>query len=368
MNINSISELSPVVEEIISASNKAQLTAVAQEYYRANDISGSSLSNLAELGFNTLSCGDMNVEVSITEAGKLQSKKFNLGKALNDISKTLAWIAYLNSAGITKDEADELYVPYSGNIGENKKSISGLHIVPPNNNENTALSVEKNAVFSNADNTDVIFEIIATGATPTVKATECTIDFAAASCNVGQLSATTASCNALSAGLYTIGSGSDWNMKVDYGISNGSSFPKPAIFTQLSCANLSSTLLSTGNCSVKTSLVVAQSDDDSSMQFAVDSYGVSANHFKATNLCAGLNNDDSYKLSVLSGIGAIKIANLEATNLCAGISSNSNQTVNVLEALSDKEYLTLHKLKVSADSGLTAAGISELTAKAACWS
>jgi len=65
--------------------------------------------------------------------------------------------------------------------------------------------------------------------------------------------------------------------------------------------------------------------------------------------------------------GTIAINSLAATNLTAGIKTGA-AGFNVLVAGSTENKLTLNALNVTATNGLTAAGISELTAKAACWS
>lgn len=366
MNINSISELPALAASILSASSQQQLTSVSKAYNDAHTIvGGKDLSNLNELGFKSLSCKSMSVEVSyMSENGKLSSCKFDLGKALNNISETLAWIAYLNSSGLTREVADDLYVPYTGNMGEGKKAVSGLHIVSPDSSTTTAatsLSVVGQASFSNSNN-ELMFEVN-TG-DGQIKATGCEITCSNVTCNIdGNLSATNAYCNTLAAGLYAVGNSQSWNLNVLSG-TNGT-YPNPATVNQLCCNALSSTNLSAQECSANR-LQAALSGN--TYVFSAGSTGTSATTITASNLYAGLNNS-SYKLQVLANNSPIEISQLAAENLSAGISANSHgNTDTLLIANDDSEALVLKKLRVTESAGLSANGISELTAKAACWS
>ena len=73
MNINSISELQELTASTLNATSKQELTSVSKKYHDAQTITGGpDLSNLNELGFNTLSCKSMSVEVSYTsEDGRI---------------------------------------------------------------------------------------------------------------------------------------------------------------------------------------------------------------------------------------------------------------------------------------------------------
>lgn len=370
MNINSISELPALEASILSASSQQQLTSVSKAYNDAHTISGGNdLSNLNELGFKSLSCKSMSVEVSyMSENGKLSSCKFDLGKALNNISETLAWIAYLNSSGLTREVADDLYVPYTGNIGEGKKAVSGLHIVSPDSSTTTAatsLSVVGQASFSNSNN-ELMFEVN-TG-DGQIKATGCEITCSNVTCSIdGNLSATNAYCNTLAAGLYAVGNSQSWNLNVLSG-TNGT-YPKSATVNQLFCNSLSSSLLSAQECSAN---ILQAGLSGSTYVFSAGSIrgsiGVSAQAITASNLDAGLY-DSSYKLQVLADGNPIEISQLAAENLSAGISANSHGNNEILLiANDDSEALVLKKLRVTENAGLSANGISELTAKAACWS
>ncbi len=370
MNINSISELPALEASILSASSQQQLTSVSKAYNDAHTIvGGKDLSNLNELGFKSLSCKSMSVEVSyMSENGKLSSCKFDLGKALNNISETLAWIAYLNSSGLTRDVADELYVPYTGNIGEGKKAVSGLYVVSPDSSTGvaTSLSVVGQASFSNSDN-DLMFEVNADD--NQINATNCEITCSNVTCNIdGDLSAAHAYCKTLVGGLYTVGNSQSWNLNVLSG-TNGT-YPNPATVNQLFCNSLSSSVLSAHECNVD-SLQAGLSG--STYVFSAGSIrgsiGVSAEAITASNLYAGLY-DNSYKLQVLADPNPIEISKLAAENLSAGISSDMQHGTKdvLLIAHDDSDELVLKKLRVTESAGLSANGISELTAKAACWS
>ena len=146
---------------------------------------------------------------------------------------------------------------------------------------------------------------------------------------------------------------------------NDNTYPKIATFTRLCCNTLSSTNLSAHDCKID-SLQAALSG--STYVFSAGNTGITAEAITASNLYAGLNNSN-YKLQVLANSDPIEISRLAAANLSAGISSDTQGDTDILlKALDNSEELVLKKLRVTESAGLTANGISELTAKAACWS
>lgn len=160
MNIQSISELTALTALYPNACKtfNARLNTDSNATTDFNEIAKAINSNytinniLDNQNFNVLSCQDFFVEASYETTNNVyKSLKFNLGDALSRIAKTLALIAIKNLNALTKDKADEYYVPYSGNIGPNKKPVTGLWIQQTGSAGNTtALSVDGPVFVCNA--------------------------------------------------------------------------------------------------------------------------------------------------------------------------------------------------------------------------
>ena len=418
MNINSINELTELKWTDLSAANADVLSNVSKAYADTNKISTSDISGLNQFGFHSISCIDeMNIEVSYKVDNYYKSCKFNLGKALNYISQTLAWIAYLNIGSLTKLCADQLYVPFSGNLGENDKWISGLKIKSAATSSNTALCVAGSSQFilSTAlqSSTTTLFEVIADQNSPKVVVENGTLE-----------AKTNVSCELENASIYNLSAGkyrNDWNMKihsldaatdasaipvsVSYISANGkfnNLTAENAIINSLSaganndryflCANSTSAYASNLSIAALTSLNniatnlcvnnlyagaygIDINTNDTSANLAVkgtetikvqklSSANLSAQNCINSNLSAGKNN----KLIVEDDNEPIKIENIAIKNIYAGLADYDDYSSNsLLNVKSDDLYIKIKKLQVSENDGLSAAGIAQLTAAAACW-
>ncbi len=157
MNIQSISELNALSDKYEAIrSLSAVLSTDTSAIHDFNEIApaictDTDVSNiLNKVAFDVLSCKDFYVEASYQSGNSYQSLKFNLGDALSRLAKSLALIAIKNLNALTKERADDLYVPFSGNIGSDK-AVSGLWIQQTGAADNTtALSVDGPVFVCNA--------------------------------------------------------------------------------------------------------------------------------------------------------------------------------------------------------------------------
>ena len=116
-NIRSISELDTLVASTNSTTNLKSLSVSFNNIDSLTAAFGyEAVSDMLNHGYDTLSCPDGTyIEMSIQENGSRKSYKFDFSDFLNRLNKTLAAIVKLNAGGITKAQADEYYVPLSGN-------------------------------------------------------------------------------------------------------------------------------------------------------------------------------------------------------------------------------------------------------------
>ena len=435
MNINSISELpniasiSPAaITSLYSSPGDSDDTIRANFKPIAEQLlgTGSEISDMnSNLNFDGLSCSDMFVEVSYGKSNGLSSLKFNLGEALTKLAKTVAWVASLNMNALTESRANKLYVPYSGNLGEDDFWISGLKIMPPADvAENTfaALSIDGGVYVgtANTGNSNTVFQVRPNLDIPTIEIlnnakfvatgnTACEINnLTATNCDSTKLSATNLSVNNLRAGRY---SNTSWNVRLDStniqngqcdtailnvtkmattssditslradnlcASLNGATYRLSAVVGGLAATNLSATECKAVNLSSTklSAYELSAGINGNIVNLEVPYTGeINVNALIANNFKAGGSQHDIVTLSSDSTALEVTnlrvtntgtIANCDATSLKAGIKANNNI---LLQAISSDTHITLSKLLVNDADGLSANGISQLTAKAACWS
>lgn len=147
MNIRSITELKPYpnfLSTSLTADSNTQLSTALKDAIKEWEIDGGGLGSI---GFEMLSCAkDSYIEVAAKDDnGTPTSYKLDLNKILDNINKTMAYVAWLQSSGITEEKARDLFVPYEGNI--NGKAVSGLWIAPGTDSKETALKVNGAVIF-----------------------------------------------------------------------------------------------------------------------------------------------------------------------------------------------------------------------------
>ena len=478
MNINSISELSnisattvvPAAVRTLSAASTDNKGVYSEDIVKDNfkGIATALLGSQAQvsslnsgLNFNTLSCDSMFVEVSHKDGSNYKSYKFDLGQALTDIAKTLAWVAALNMNALTEARAREIFFPYSGNMSDNAPAVSGIKLTTHNNGNTdlNALSIMYGSVTVSRGN-NIYFKV-----TPNVAASApqvqlynvlltgnagTTVDVHNLTANTAKItnniSATNLSANSLKAGLYN---STMWNMQQGNN-NDGLSVIKLTADTSENnilranslCAGLTSdnyilsaeknlstlsviSLYSKGKITAKTDItadgtitgkniyatadltgntIIAGEDITAAGDITTDNGTIAGKALKATHtLSAGIDPNNNVNLNV-QRTGTITINSLNAGTLHAGgtnyglLQANSGAdsiTINnvyvtsllsggtlkgdslfggklgesfTLNVPASNDTITIGKLNVNGNNGLTAAGVSHLTAQAALWS
>ena len=281
MNIRSITEL-PEYPSSLSVSLKADrsqpLSTALKDAISRWEINGGGLGSI---GFDMLSCAENSY---IEVATKNTSYKLDLNKILDNINKTMAYVAWLQSSGITREEAEELFVPYTGNMHTGGKAVSGLYIATSDNG--TALCVNGPVSFQDQTGRNIAFSTNS------------------ASCFATYLSATNLSSKSISS-------------------------------TALTSISISGTNLTASNLTASGCLYAGQNGPDYKLTATKDNVTITdltATSLTAGNLCAGTNGNE-YKLTANST--TMKITNLTAdnlssaqltaVNLSAGGASNTSQ-------------------------------------------
>lgn len=338
MNIRSITELQSFSGPLLST-NLLDDSKYSSSSEALKDVitkwSGSNV-DLDKIDFTMLSCAkDSYIEVAAQAGSTYSSYKLNLSELLDSINKLIAAVAYMKSSGITKDEADALYIPLSGNTQENSPRITGGLRITPTTNE-TGLYVQGPIIVGQ---NSTIFEV--------------TEDRVIAS----NLSASNLSADSLT---FKEANGEDSltcrsiigsNITATAGLSVGSigeSYELVASDSQVTIFDLSATRLSTN---------VFQADEIIALN----------------KLLAGRNRAGEYYVNAsndsdVNGLSAsvVKTPRLEIDHLSVkqtmlvGKQDAVNWNINATSSRCDVKQL-------SAD-GLSAAEIAQLTAKAACWS
>ncbi len=171
-NINSIIELPDYkYENSTLSTDRAGLNAIYPAI-RADGIDGLSSNTVSSYNFAlNLLKPNTYIEVSYKDEldnNKQKSAKLNLHDLMLKLYRTVAWIAYLNTSGLTKDEADRYYVPMSGTTTANPMT-GPLHISAPGQ---PALSVDGSVHFiynNTTRNSQVIFHDIEDASTSYVE-------------------------------------------------------------------------------------------------------------------------------------------------------------------------------------------------------
>ena len=411
MNIRSITELPDYpLSTPLTADSSTALSTALKDAITGWEIDGGGLGSI---GFQMLSCAK-NSYIEVATQNK--SYKLDLNKILDNINKTMAYVAWLQSSGITKEEAEELFVPYTGNMHAGGKAVTGLYIATPDTG--TALKVDGQAIFQDSKGINIILSTKSDGICYTEKLSG--KEISSEKLTGKGISGTNLTVNNLYAGL----TGSDYKLSATNQI--------------VTIADLTATNLTAGN------LCAGSTTDGNSYKLSVNSntaqaaqmkinqltsYNLSSAKLTAVNLSAGgMDSTTAYALQVLASPETsadgqqyyIKTKELSATKLATptfqantliaidslsagektgggyyvvaskdnnvkGLSATmvTTDTLNIKDlqvtntmyvgqkdgnqwnVTADKTQCTIQSCKANS---LTADGIAQLTAKAACWS
>lgn len=403
MNIKSISELSSFSEvkglysPLLCNESSASLTDALKG--AINSWTNGS-GEISSIGFNTISCApDTYIEVASKSStdSPYTSYKLNLSELLDNINKTLAWVAWVQTNGITKAEASSLFVPYEGNIGKNKP-VSGLYIVTPD--AGTALCVEGPVMFSN--NNQLNFETKEGGCyISTLNASKAVVQeltgndinvlstFVVGPVNNYVVSANSELMNArqlsvanLTAEKLTAGT-NDWQIVAD---ATGTRASKLSIGNLLGdeghIASLTAENLFAGGsvnfalCAFSTPVGEYYVKTKALSAEALNTPQFTASKIIATDeLYAGkIDGDEGYyvkasNIGTITGLSATKIRTpqleIEKLSVLSNMYVGKGQADNEWNINASNSRCDVNQLSAK---GLSADGIAQLTAKAACWS
>lgn len=289
MNIRSITELPDYpLSTPLTADSSTALSTALKDAITEWEIDGGGLGSI---GFQMLSCAK-NSYIEVATQNK--SYKLDLNKILDNINKTMAYVAWLQSSGITKEEAEELFVPYTGNMHAGGKAVTGLYIATPDTG--TALKVDGPVSFQDQTGRNIAFSTNS------------------ASCFATYLSATNLSSKSISS-------------------------------TELTSISISGTNLTASNLTASGRLYAGQDGTSYNLlatNSAVKIIDLTATNLTAGNLCAGTNGSE-YKLTANSSkmkipnltADNLSSAQLTAINLSAGGASNTSQYALQVSATAD---------------------------------